>query len=123
MPKSAHGIVAPLVRSIFEPDAESAWAQHARVVEQLTGRFDAAAELLAEAGPEILAFTAFPKAHHKQLRSNNPLERLNKEIRRRTDVVGIFPNRAAPGSGWSARSWPSSKTNGRSPAATCPQTR
>lgn len=96
VPKSAHGLVAPLVRSIFEqPDAESAWAQHARVVEQLTGRFDAAAELLADAGPEILAFTAFPKAHWRQLRSNNPLERLNKEIRRRTDVVGIFPNRAA----------------------------
>lgn len=96
VPKSAHGLVAPLVRSIFEqPDADSAWAQHARVVEQLTGRFDDAADLLAEAGDEILAFTAFPKAHWRQLRSNNPLERLNKEIRRRTDVVGIFPNRAA----------------------------
>jgi putative transposase len=96
VPKSAHGLVAPLVRSIFEqPDADSAWAQHARVVEQLTGRFDAAAELLAESAAEILAFTAFPKAHWRQLRSNNPLERLNKEIRRRTDVVGIFPNRAA----------------------------
>jgi putative transposase len=96
VPKSAHGLVAPLVRSIFEqPDADSAWAQHTRVVEQLTGRFDAAADLLADAAEEILAFTAFPKAHWRQLRSNNPLERLNKEIRRRTDVVGIFPNRAA----------------------------
>jgi putative transposase len=96
VPKSAHGLVAPLVRSIFEqPDADSAWAQHDRVVEQLTGRFDAAADLLAEAADQILAFTAFPKAHWRQLRSNNPLERLNKEIRRRTDVVGIFPNRAA----------------------------
>jgi putative transposase len=97
VPKSAHGLVTPLVRSIFEqPDAASAWAQHARVVEQLTGRFDAAADLLAETADENLAFTAFPKAHWRQLRSNNPLsERLNKEIRRRTDVVGIFPNRAA----------------------------
>jgi putative transposase len=96
VPKSAHGLVAPLVRSIFEqPDADSAWAQHARVVEQLTGRFDAAADLLAESADQILAFTCFPKAHWRQLRSNNPLERLNKEIRRRTDVVGIFPNRAA----------------------------
>jgi putative transposase len=96
VPKSAHGLVAPLVRSIFDqPDHNSAWAQHARIVEQLTGRFDAAADLLAEAGHEILAFTAFPKAHWRQLRSNNPLERLNKEVRRRTDVVGIFPNRAA----------------------------
>lgn len=96
VPKSAHGLVAPLVRSIFEqPDASSVWAQHARVVEQLEAGFPDAAELLAEAGPDILAFTAFPKAHWRQLRSNNPLERLNKEVRRRTDVVGIFPNRAA----------------------------
>jgi putative transposase len=96
VPKSAHGLVAPLVRSIFEqPDADSASAQHARVVEQLTGRFDEAADLLAEAADEILAFTGFPKAHWRPLRSNNPLERLNKEIRRGTDVVGIFPNRAA----------------------------
>jgi len=96
VPKSAHGLVAPLVRSIFDqPDADSAWAQHGRIVQQLTGRFDDAADLLAEAGHEILAFTVFPKAHWRQLRSNNPLERLNKEVRRRTDVVGIFPNRAA----------------------------
>ena len=96
VPKSAHGLVAPLVRSIFDqPDHDSAWAQHGRIVEQLTGRFDDAADLLAEAGHEILAFTCFPKAHWRQLRSNNPLERLNKEVRRRTDVVGIFPNRAA----------------------------
>ena len=96
VPKSAHGLVAPLVRSIFDqPDHNSAWAQHGRIVEQLTGRFDDAADLLAEAGHEILAFTDFPKAHWRQLRSNNPLERLNKEVRRRTDVVGIFPNRAA----------------------------
>ncbi len=96
VPKSAHGLVAPLVRSIFDqPDRDSAWAQHGRIVEQLTGRFDAAAGLLAEAGHEILAFTAFPKAHWRQLRCNTPLERLNKEVCRRTDVVGVFPNRAA----------------------------
>jgi putative transposase len=95
VPKSAHGIVAPLVRSIFEqPDAEAVWAQHGRIVEQLDGRFDEAADMLAEAAHEILAFTAFPKPHWRQIWSNT-LERLNKEIRRRTDVVGIFPNRAA----------------------------
>jgi putative transposase len=96
VPKSAQGLVATLVRSIFaQPDATSTWAQHARVVEQLTERFPQAAELLADAAGELLAFTAFPKEHWRQLWSNNPQERLNKELRRRTDVVGIFPNRDA----------------------------
>ena len=71
------------------------WAQHARIVEQLTERFPQAAELLADAADQLLAFTAFPKEHWRQIWSNNPQERLNKELRRRTDVVGIFPNRAA----------------------------
>jgi putative transposase len=96
VPKSAQAMVATLVRTIFaQPDAASVWDQHARVVEQLTDRFPAAAELLAEAAPDVLAFTAFPKEHWKQIWSNNPQERLNKELRRRTDVVGIFPNRDA----------------------------
>lgn len=96
VPKSAQPAVATMVRSIFaQPDAASVHEQHARIVEQLQARFPAAAELLAEAGPEILAFTALPKELWRQVWSNNPLERLNREIRRRTDVVGIFPNRAA----------------------------
>ena len=96
VPKSAQGLVATLVRSIFaQPDAASTWAQHARIVDQLTERFPAAADLLADAASELLAFTAFPKEHWRQIWSNNPQERLNKELRRRTDVVGIFPNRAA----------------------------
>jgi transposase-like protein len=88
--------VATLVRTIFaQPDAASTWAQHAAIVEKLTERFPAAADLLAAAGPDLLAFTTFPKEHWRQIWSNNPQERLNKELRRRTDVVGIFPNRAA----------------------------
>jgi transposase-like protein len=94
VPKSAQAMVATLVRTIFaQPDRQSVWDQHARVVEQLTERFPAAAELLADAAIDVLAFTGFPKEHWKQIWSNNPQERLNKELRRRTDVVGIFPNR------------------------------
>ena len=96
VPKSAEKLVATTVRTIYEQSsAAEVQAQHTRVVEQLEQRFPEAAALLADAGPEILAFTAFPVAHWRQVWSNNPLERLNKEIRRRTNVVGIFPNRAA----------------------------
>jgi putative transposase len=94
VPKSAGPFVATLVRSIFaQPDAAAVKAQFDRVIEQLAGRFPAAAEMLADAGADILAFTGFPQPHWRQIWSNNPQERLNKEIRRRTDVVGIFPNR------------------------------
>jgi len=96
VPKSAQPMVATVVRSIFEqPSGEEVWAQHARVVEQLAPRFPDAAHLLADAAHELLAFAAFPQQHWRKIRSNNPQERLNLEIRRRTDVVGIFPNRAA----------------------------
>jgi transposase-like protein len=96
VPRSAQTMVATLVRTIFDqPDATQVWAQHARVVEQLTGRFPEAAAMLVDAGADLLAFTAFPHEHWPQIRSNNPQERLNREMRRRTDVVGIFPNRAS----------------------------
>jgi putative transposase len=96
VPKASQGMVATLVRTIFEqPDHDSVWAQHARVVDQLTGRFPEAAMMLAGAAEDLLAFSTFPPEHWSAIRSNNPQERLNKEIRRRTDVVGIFPNRSA----------------------------
>jgi transposase-like protein len=96
VPKSAQPLVATLVRSIFaQPDAAQVIAQHERVVDQLAERFPAAASHLAEAAPELLAFRHFPKEHWRQVWSTNPQERLNKEIRRRTDVVGTFPDRAS----------------------------
>ncbi len=96
VPKASQAMVATLVRTIFEqPDSKQVWAQHARVVEQLTDRFADAANMLIDMAPDLLAFTAFPVEHWTAIRSNNPQERLNKELRRRTDVVGIFPNRAA----------------------------
>jgi len=96
VPKSTQGLVGTLVRSIFaQPSADEVHAQLDRVVDQLENRFPKAAELLVDARDEITAFTAFPKEHWRQIWSNNPQERLNKEIRRRTNVVGIFPNRQA----------------------------
>jgi len=94
VPKTAQSMVATLIRSIFE-QPDQVLAQHARVVEQLTERFPDAADMLTDAAGDILAFATFPKEHWRQIWSNNPQERLNKEIRRRTDVVGFFPNRAA----------------------------
>jgi putative transposase len=97
VPKSNWPMIATLVRSIFEqPDCDTTWAQLGDVVSRLTeAGFVAIAEELLEAADDILAFSAFPVERWPQIRSNNPQERLNKEIRRRTDVVGIFPNRAA----------------------------
>ena len=115
---SAQALVATLVGSIFaQPDTASTLTQHARIVEQLADRFPAAAELLGDAAAELLAFTSFPKEHWRQISSNNPQERLNKELRRCTEVVDIFPNWAAVLQ-WSAPCWPSSTTNGPWPGAT-----
>ena len=95
VPKSSGSMVATMVRTIFaQPDPDQVWAQHRRIVDHLTavGLVDAA-DHLDQAGGEILTFTGFPKPHWRQIWSNNPQERLNKEIRRRTNVVGIFPTR------------------------------
>ena len=96
VPKSAQPWVATLVRTVFDqPDADAVRAQFARVVQAIEQKFPAAAEHLDDARGDLLAFTNFPREIWRQIWSNNPQERLNKEIRRRTDVVGIFPNRAA----------------------------
>lgn len=94
VPRRAQPAVATLVRTIYQqPSPEEVHAQHDRVIAQLKERFSDVSLMLEEAGPDILAFTTFPVAHWRQIWSNNPSERLNREIRRRTDVVGIFPNR------------------------------
>jgi putative transposase len=96
VPKSAQPWVSTLVRTIFEqPDAASVRAQHAQVVRALEAKLPQAAAHLDEARDDILAFAAFPREVWRQIWSNNPQERLNKEVRRRTDVVGIFPNRGS----------------------------
>jgi putative transposase len=96
VPHAAKGMVATAIRSIFEqPDEASARAQLRRVVDSLRPKFAEVAELLLDAEADLLVHFTFPETHRRQIRSTNPQERLNKEIKRRTAVVGIFPNRAA----------------------------
>jgi len=94
VPKSAQPHVATQVRTIFDQaDADAVNAQFDRVVDALTIKYPDAAAHLETAREELLAFTGYPHEIWRQIWSNNPQERLNKEIRRRTDVVGIFPGR------------------------------
>ena len=89
-------MIASAVRSVLEqPDERAAREQFGQVIDSLEPRFPTVARLLLDAESDLLAHFTFPETHRRQIRSTNPLERLNKEIKRRTAVVGIFPNRAA----------------------------
>ena len=95
-PKASWPWVRALLHSVYDqPDAASVHAQFDRVLDALGDKLPRVAEHLEAARSDLLAFTAFPKEVWRQIWSNNPNERLNREIRRRTDVVGIFPDRDA----------------------------
>jgi transposase-like protein len=96
VPKSAAEMVAATVRTVFaQPDPTMAREQWRKVADGFRARYPRLAALLDDAEADVLAYLAFPREHWRQIWSNNPLERLNKEVKRRTDVVGIFPNSTA----------------------------
>jgi transposase-like protein len=96
VPRSAAEMVAATIRTVFvQPDAPSTREQWRRVADGLRAQFPKLAELMDASEADVLAYAAFPREHWRQIWSNNPLERLNKEVKRRTEVVGIFPNEAA----------------------------
>ncbi len=96
VPRSHQDMVAAVFRTIFaQPDADAVSATWDQVADQLASRFPKIGPLMDTAKAEVLAFSGFPRAHCQKIWSTNPLARINKEIKRRSRVVGIFPNQAA----------------------------
>jgi len=96
VPKGSAEMVAAAIRTVFaQPDAAAVADQLDSIATKLGRQFPGGGGHVREAAPDICAFAAFPAAHWKKIWSTNPLERVNKEIKRRTNVVGIFPNEAA----------------------------
>jgi len=94
--KSGRRVVSAFIGTAFaQDDAEAARVQWRRVADQLRPKLGKLASFLDEAEPDVLAYMTFPAVHRAKLHSTNPIERLNGEIKRRTDVVGIFPNEEA----------------------------
>jgi transposase-like protein len=94
--RQGRGVVAAFIATAFaQEDAEAARAQWRQVADQLRPKVAKLAALMDEVEPDVLAYMSFPAAHRPKLHSTNPIERLNGEIKRRTDVVGIFPNEQA----------------------------
>jgi transposase-like protein len=93
VPKGDKAIVAAAIRTVFaQPDRKAAGGQLGEVVQTMAPRWPKAAEVLARGEEEVLTYMSFPREHWTRIYSTNPLERLNREVKRRTDVVGIFPN-------------------------------